>query len=80
MSDPIKFQSADERIAWDRYLVAAVAEQGYGPGTDPFGMADEMLLARRERDGGHVNMATDSAPYGALGEITQAIREAGGVA
>lgn len=47
--EDVEFQDSDERIAWDRYLAAAIAADEQ-PGT-ALRLADELLQARRKRSG-----------------------------
>jgi hypothetical protein len=74
MSEPIKFKSADERVAWDRYAAAVIGAMFPNSAnlqnvTHAAEHADDMLVERRKRDDGHI---TEEAT--ALLELVNAAR------
>jgi hypothetical protein len=59
--EPLKFGSADERMAWDKFAAGFACRNDIGP-EGIIALADALLVERRKRDQGHVNMATDAGP------------------
>ncbi len=55
---PLQFASADERIAWDRFVAAGVAHHGFMASCSSY--ADAIILERRKREpNGLCNLSTD---------------------